>query len=148
MYKMIATAAVAATLAFSANSAEIYKDYTLSKEVSDVTFIKVNPGKFNDYLDGLRQTWLPGCEIGKKLGTVVSCSIWASETMRNGDFNVILVVTSPSGATSDPNEEMYNKFMAEMRAKLAQDEQQKIVEGYSEMRSFFGEQSFRQVKFK
>jgi hypothetical protein len=148
MYKTIAAAAVAATLAFSANAADIYKDYTLSKEVSNVTFVKVNPGKFNDYLDGLRQTWLPGCEIGKKLGTIVSCSIWASETMRNQDFNMILVMTRASGAVSDPDEAMYNKFMAEMRAKLAEDKQNKIVEGYSEMRSFFGEQDFRQVKFK
>jgi len=148
MYKAIAAATVAATLAFSANAAELFKDYTLSKEVSNVTFIKVNPGKFGDYLDGLRQTWLPGCELGKKLGTVVSCSIWASETMRNHDFNLILVITSPSAAVSDPNEELYNKFMTEMRAKLEEDKQNKIVEGYAEMRSFFGEQNFRQVKFK
>jgi hypothetical protein len=148
MYKTIAAATVAATLAVSANAAEQFKDYTISKEVSNVTFVKVNPGKFDDYLEGLRQTWLSGCEIGKKLGTVVSCSIWASETMRNQDFNMILVMTFPSGANSDPNEEMNNKFMEEMRAKLAEDKRDKIVEGYAEMRSFFGEQNFRQVKFK
>jgi hypothetical protein len=68
--------------------------------------------------------------------------------MRNPDFNMILVMTRASGAASDPDEAMYNKFMADMRAKLAEDKQNKIVEGYSEMRSFFGEQDFRQVQFK
>jgi hypothetical protein len=148
MHKFVAAAAMAGIFAMSANAAEVYKDYTLSKEVSNVTFVKVNPSKFDDYLDGLKQTWLPGCEIGKKLGTVVSCSIWASETMRNHDFNLILVWTTPSGATSDPDEARYTKFMAEMRAKLAQDKEDKIVEGYEELRSFFGEQNFRQVIMK
>ena len=148
MRRLIAAAAVAAVFTVSANAAEIFKDYTLSKEVLNVTFINVKPNKFDDYLDGLRQTWLPSCEIGKKMGTVVRCGIYGSTTSANRDFNLILVVVAPSAAVSDPDEARYNQFMAEMRAKLAEDKQDQIVEGYSEMRSFFGEQDFREITFK
>ena len=148
MRKLVAAATLAALFTVSANAAEIYKDYTVGKEVLNVTFINVKPNRFDDYLDGLRQTWLPGCEIGKKMGTVVRCGIYSSTTSANRDFNLILVMVTPSAAVGDPDEARYNQFMAEMRAKLAQDKQDKIVEGYDEMRSFFGEQDFREITFK
>ena len=148
MRKLIAAATLAAVFTVSANAAEIYKDYTVGKEVLNVTFINVKPNRFDDYLDGLRQTWLSGCEIGQKMGTVVRCGIYSSTTSANRDFNLILVMVTPSAAVADPDEARYNQFMAEMRAKLAQDKQDKIVEGYDEMRSFFGEQDFREITFK
>ena len=150
MRRTIATLVAASAIVFSASTpaAEIYKDYVPSKEVLNVTFINVKPNKFDDYLDGLRQTWLPSCEIGKKMGTISDCGIYSSTTAANRDFNLILVIKSPSAAMSDPDEARYNKFMAEWRAQLAKDKQDKLVEGYSEMRSFFGEQDFRQITFK
>lgn len=148
MRKFVAAATLATLFTVSANAAEIYKDYTVGKEVLNVTFINVKPNRFDDYLDGLRQTWLPGCEIGKKMGTVVRCGIYSSTTSANRDFNLILVMVTPSAAVADPDEARYNQFMTEMRAKLAQDKQDKIVEGYDEMRSFFGEQDFREITFK
>lgn len=150
MRKIVTAAAVAAVFALSslsAQAAEQWKDYTLSKELSDVTFIKVKPNRMDDYLGGLKQTWWNSCEVGKKLGTIKGCWVYRSETA-DQDFNLVLVMVYPSAATTDPNEEQYNKFMAEVRAKLAQDKQDKIVEGYSEMRSFYGEKYMREVTFK
>lgn len=149
MQKFVAAAATAA-LAFSvsAQSAEIYKDYEPSTEVWNVTFVKVKPNRFEDYLDGLRQTWWGSCEIQKKLGTVSDCAIYASQTFTNRDFNLMLVIKTPNAAVSDPDKGRYDAFMAEMRKKLADDKQDAIVEGYEEMRSFFGEQDFRKITFK
>jgi hypothetical protein len=148
MYKSIAVAAVAATFALPAQAFDVWKDYTVSKEVLNVTFVKVKPNRIDDYLAGLKQTWMSGCEIGKKMGNLKDCGIFVSETASNRDFNVILVMKRSSAGVTDPDEAMYNKFMAEMRAKLAEDKQDQIVEGYEEIRSFFGEQDFRQVTFK
>ena len=138
MKRSIATLVAASAIAFAttAPAAEVFKDYVPSKEVYNVTFIKVKPNRFDDYLDGLRQTWWNSCEVGKKLGQVVDCAIFASTTFANRDFNLILVVKSPSAATSDPDQEQYNKFITEWRKQLAEDKQDQIVEGYSEMRSF------------
>ncbi len=144
----IAASAAALTLAVNAQAYEIYTDYTASKEVWDVTMINVNPNRIDDYLEGLEQTWQTGCDIGKKLGTVLECGIYVSDTAANRDFNVILVMKYPSGATLDPDAELFKKFQAEMRAKLAEDKQDKLVEGYEQMRTFFGEQAFRKIEFK
>jgi hypothetical protein len=144
----LAASAAAMVLATSAQAYEIYTDYTPSKEVWDVTMVNVNPNRIDDYLEGLEQTWQSGCDIGKKQGTVLDCAIYVSDTAANRDFNVILVTKYPSAATLDPDAELFKKFQAEMRAKLAEDKQDKLVAGYEQMRTFFGEQAFRKIEFK
>lgn len=64
----IAAAAAATAFAFTAPSyaAEVYKDYVPSKDVYDVTFVHVNPNRFDEYLDGLKQTWWGSCQAQKK----------------------------------------------------------------------------------
>jgi len=144
----IAASAAALTLAINAQAFEVYTDYTFSKEFWNVTMVKVNPNRIDDYLEGLKQTWAPGCEIGKKNGTVLDCFVYLSDTAANRDFNMMLVMKFPSGASSDPNAEQFKKLQAEMRARLAQEKQDKLVEGYEELRTFWGEQNFRRIDFK
>ncbi|MGH8197915.1 MAG: hypothetical protein ACRETI_07070 [Steroidobacteraceae bacterium] len=148
--KCFSIAASAAALAFAANAQayEVYTDYAPSKEVWNVTMVNVNPNRIDDYLEGLEQTWWSGCEIGKKLGTVVECGIYMSETAANRDFNLLLVTKFPDAASGDPNPEMFKKFQTEMRAQLEEAKQDKLVEGYEELRTFFGEQNFRRIEFK
>lgn len=144
----IAAAAAALTLATSAMAFEAYTDYTPSKEVWNVTMVKVNPNRIDDYLEGLKQTWAPGCEIGKKHGVVVDCFVYLSETTANRDFNMMLVMKLPSGAVSDPDAALFKQIQAETRAQLEEAKQDKIVSGYEEMRSFWGEMNFRRIEFK
>lgn len=142
------TAVAAMTLATSAMAFEAYTDYTPSKEVWNVTMVKVNPNRINDYLEGLKQTWVPGCEIGKKHGVVVDCFVYLSENAANRDFNMLLVMKLPNAAVSDPDAAMFKQIQAETRAQLEQAQQDKIVAGYEEIRSFWGEMSFRRIEFK
>ena len=148
--RKLAIAASAAAFAFSTHSQayEVYTDYVPSKEVWNVTMVKVNPNRIDDYLEGLEQTWLSGCEISKKQGTVLDCMAYLSDTAANGDFNMMLVTKVPSGAVSDPNAEQFKEFQAAMRAQLEEAKQDKLVEGYEQMRKFFGQQTFRKIEFK
>ncbi|MGQ0383542.1 MAG: hypothetical protein ACT4UP_02475 [Gammaproteobacteria bacterium] len=150
MKKKMISAAVAAMLAggVAAQAFEVYTDYTPTKEVWNVTMIKVNPNRVDDYLEGLKQTWQSGCEIGKKMGTVLDCGIYLSETTANRDFNMMLVMKFPSAASGDPNPEQFKQFQAEMRKQLEEQKQDQLVQGYEEFRTFFGEQSFRRIDFK
>jgi invasion protein IalB len=145
-----AAAAAATAFAFAAPSysAEVFKDYVPSKEVYEVTFVHVNPNRLPDYLDGLKQTWWSACQAQKKTGTALDCAIYASTTMANRDFNVIIVIKRPSAAMTDPDEARYHAMMADLRKQLAEDKEKKLVEGYNEMRTFFGQQDFRQITFK
>lgn len=144
----IAASAAALALAVNAQAFEVYTDYTPSKEVWNVTMIKVNPNRIDDYLEGLKQTWQSGCDISKKQGTVLDCFAYVSETAANSDFNMMLVMKFPSAASLDPNAEQFKAFQAAMRAQLEEAKQDKLVEGYEDMRTFFGEQNFRRIEFK
>jgi hypothetical protein len=148
--KRLLIAASAAGLAFSSVSQafEVFTDYTPSTEIWNVTMVKVNPNRIDDYLEGLKQTWITGCEAGKKHGTVVDCYAYLSDTAANSDFNMLLVVKFPNAASQDPNPERYKAFMADLRAMIAEDKQNQLVEGYEELRTFHGEQNFRRINFK
>jgi hypothetical protein len=149
MRKTALAAAAAACIGLSANASafEAWKDYTPSTEVYTVSFVQVVPNRIDDYLEGLKQTWMGGCEAGIKLGITKDCRIYVSTTPRNRDFNVMLVMEAPNAAASDPSRKRYEAMEAEMRARLDQAKEDKIVEGYQQMRSFFGEQDFRRITF-
>jgi hypothetical protein len=149
MRKMTMLAALAVFgLSATAQSAEIYKDYVPSKAVWNVTMVKVVPNRIDDYLGGLKQSWVDGCAISKKQGVIEDCSIYVSETSAGGDFNVMLVQKFVSGEMMEPNEARYNAFMAEFRKGLEKAKQDELVKGYEEFRSFFGEMNFRRVEWK
>jgi hypothetical protein len=149
MRKMMMLAAAAALgLAGNANATEIFKDYVPSKAVWNVTMVKVNPNHVDDYLGGLRQSWMNGCAAGKKAGTLEDCFIYVSETTAAGPFNVMLVQKFTSAAMMEPNEESYNKVMAEVRKNLAEAKEKELVKGYDEYRTFFGEMNFRRIEWK
>jgi hypothetical protein len=149
MQKTLMLAALAALgLAGNANATEIFKDYVPSKAVWNVTMVKVNPNRVDDYLGGLRQSWINSCTAGKKVGTIEECSIFVSETTAAGPFNLMLVQKFTSAAMMEPNEESYNKVMAEVRKTLAEAKEKELVQGYEEFRTFFGEMNFRRIEWK
>ncbi len=145
---LVAASAAGSVFASGAQAFEVFTDYTPSSEVWNVTFVRVNPNRIDDYLEGLKQTWQTGCDVGKQQGTVLDCHVYLSETAANRDFNLILVIKAPNAAAQDPNAERYKAFMTALRTKIAEDKQDSLVEGYEELRTFFGEQNFRRIDFK
>lgn len=148
MRKLILAAMTAAFAIATPAGAEIFKDYAPSKEVWNVAFVHVKPSKLDEYLLGLRKTWISGCDEQKKVGSAIDCSIFVSETMQNRDFNVMLVIKQPGAGVNDPDQARYEKVQAALKAKLAEDQRDKIVENYDLIRTFFGEQDFRRVEWK
>ncbi len=141
-------AALAACGLVTSAQAEIWKDYAPSKAVWNVTFVKVKPNKIDDYLLGLKQSWITGCEVSKKMGVLEDCYVYVSESASGGPFNVMLVQKMPNGTVREPDEARYRKYMEEYRKSLADAKQKELVESYEEMRSFFGEADFRRVEWK
>ena len=130
-----------------AHSFELFKDYSLSKEIYNVTFVKVNPNRINDYLEGLQQTWKTSCDVQKELKTVTSCNIYVNTLNAQSPWNVMLVVITPSAAVSDPDKARYDEFVAKWQAKLAEDKRNKLVTGYEDFREFVNEANVRRVDF-
>jgi hypothetical protein len=85
-----------------------WKDYDVSDAVWSVTTVKVHSNMGDAYLEGLRETWIPGNEISKELGQIEDWWIYRSDLQESGDFNLLLVVKFADTAALAPNKANYD----------------------------------------
>ena len=97
-------------------TAEPFVDYDYSEQVTEMTVITVKPNLIDDYLMGIKRTWVDSCEIQKELGHIVGCSVYTAETAGT-DPNVFLTITYENLAAMGPNKERYEEFVTAWRKK-------------------------------
>ena len=124
-----------------------YTDYEPSQEVTHITTIRVHANMIDDYLEGIRMTWVESNEVAKKLGHIKGYSVWVSELPNSGDFNVVLVVDFASGADMEPSKARYEAFMKAWGEANEQKVREKVKD-YPSMRDITGEYVLRQISFK
>ena len=127
--------------------AEPFVDYDYSEQVTEMTVITVKPNLIDDYLMGIKRTWVDSCEIQKELGHIVGCSVYTAETAGT-DPNVFLTITYENLAAMGPNKERYQEFMTAWRKKISESDQQEIAGGYGDMREIVDLVVLRKVNFK
>ena len=86
-----------------------WTDYEVSDAVWSVTTVKVDSNMGDAYLEGLRETWVPGNKISKELGQIEDWWIYRSDLQSSGDFNLLLVVKFADTAALAPNKEELRK---------------------------------------
>ena len=84
--------------------AEIWVDYEPAEQVTEMTVVKVKPNMLDDYLMGIKSTWVDSCEIQKELGHIVSCAVYTASTAGT-DPNVFLTITYENLAAMGPDKE-------------------------------------------
>lgn len=146
--KFIAIALATCGLSATTGAAEMWKDFAPSKGIWNVTMVMVDPNHIDDYLGGLKQTWMSGCAAGKKTGTLEDCYIYVSENAAAGPFNVMLVQKFTDAAMREDSAEKYNAVMTELRKSIAEAREKELVKGYEEYRKFVGEADFRRIEYK
>ena len=127
-------------------TAEPFVDYDYSEQVTEMTVITVKPNLIDDYLMGIKRTWVDSCEIQKELGHIVGCSVYTAETAGT-DPNVFLTITYENLAAMGPNKERYEEFMTAWRKKISESDQQEIAGGYGDMREIVDLVVLRKVNF-
>ena len=127
--------------------AEPFVDYDYSEQVTEMTVITVKPNLIDDYLMGIKRTWVDSCEIQKELGHIVGCSVYTAETAGT-DPNVFLTITYENLAAMGPNKERYQEFVTAWRKKISESDQQEIAGGYGDMREIVDLVVLRKVNFK
>lgn len=127
---------------------EPFTDYEASDEVYLVTTIKVDSTMEDAYLEGLKQTWIPGQEAAKKLGHINDYAIYRSQFSESGDFNLILVVTLDSAADLQPSKDRYNAMMEEFGKQRAEAATEFAQENYPAMREITGDYMMRRLTIK
>lgn len=149
---MIARSIAAGALALGMTTAahaqlEPFTDYDIDQRVSQVTLVKVNNNMIDDYLEGLRATWVAANELAKELGHIEDYAIYASDLPASGDFNLMLVVTFKTTADLAPSKAKYDAFMAR-QGESRVDENREISKNYPSMRSIAGEYQVRKITIK
>ena len=128
-------------------TAEPFVDYDYSEQVTEMTVITVKPNLIDDYLMGIKRTWVDSCEVQKELGHIVGCSVYTAETAGT-DPNVFLTITYENLAAMGPNKERYQEFVTAWRKKISESDQQEIAGGYGDMREIVDLVVLRKVNFK
>ena len=128
-------------------SAEPWVDYELSEEVIEMTVVTVKPGMKDDYLMGIKRTWVDACNIQKELGHILGCGVYTANTAGT-DPNVFLTIRYENLAAMGPNKQKYNEFTEAWRKKISESEQENIAGGYDDMRKIVDLVVLQEVTFK
>ena len=144
-------AACAALLLLAATARadlEPWKDYTVSDQVWAVTTVKVDANMGDAYLEGLKNTWVTGMEVSKKLGQVEDYFIYRSDLPQSGDFNLLLVVRFANTEAMAPSQARYEAFMKEFGEEQSDRTTEYAQKNYPGMREITGQYNFRRIDLK
>jgi hypothetical protein len=124
-----------------------FTDYDISDELWNITMIQVDPNMGDDYLEGLRDTWVAANKVAKELGQIEDFHIFRSQLPQSGDANLFLVVKFPNSDSLDPNKEEYDKFMKAW-GDANESKTREITKNYPAMRKITGEYLTREITIK
>ena len=124
-----------------------FTDYDISDELWNITMIQVDPNMGDDYLEGLRDTWVAANKVAMELGQIEDFMIFRSQLPQSGDANLFLVVKYPNSDSLDPNREEYDKFMKAW-GDANQSKTREITKNYPAMRKITGEYLTRKITVK
>jgi hypothetical protein len=143
--KTISTALAAATLlavGASAVRAEPWTDWKPTKEVVHRTYVRVEPGRLDDYLTAIRKTWVPGAEMLKKRGVITRWEVQFREDQVGPGPNVVLVEWYPSRAKMDPDEALDRDLLAQSRSITPKDQVPALEAERGKYRTITGEDTW------
>ena len=147
-FKLIMTALLLTFLSQSVMAQlNAFTDYDISKELWNVTMVKVKPNMSDDYLEGLRDTWIASNKVAKELGQIEDFHIFQSQVGASGDANLLLVIKFADSSQLEPNKGEYDKFMKAW-GDANQDKTREITKNYPAMREITGEYLVREITVK
>jgi hypothetical protein len=147
MKTTVSMLAVGACLSWAmAAGAEPYVDYTPLKGVTHVQTIKVDPNHIDDYITGLKKSWVPGEEIAKKHGVIDYYQLMVKLNGGAG-ANVVLIEHYPSIAALDPDQARDQAMEKEGQAIISKDQSTALTNGFDKYREFISDDYYQAVEF-
>src|SRR5215472_15543214 len=134
----------ASVLSLDARAQETEGAYT-DGPVTQVTYIKVEYGRFAEYVDWLNSTWKPTMEAMKKAGLIIDYKVFRAFPKSPDQPNVIIMTTYKNMAALDKR----NELEAVAKETIGSTEvQNKARVGRSEYRKVLGTELIREVILK
>ena len=147
MKKLLAFGLAVALSAPAAAQLKPYTDYTVSDSVSNVSTIKVKENMIEDYLQGIRSTWVASNEVAKRLGQMKDYHVYVSDLPSSGEFNVMLVANFANTSDLAPNKARYDAFMKAWGTQNEAATRTTTTTVYPNLREITGEYLLREVTF-
>jgi hypothetical protein len=142
----LALALAAATLSTPAAAQfREYEDYTFSDSMIEMTTVRVDPGRFETYLEGLNGTWVAANDVAKELGHITNYGIYVNQAPASGSFHILLVIEFP-GENMQPSRQRYDQFMAAWGQANIDSSNQTVIDLYNEIREIQGVYLVREVE--
>ena len=113
--------------------------------VTAVTYLKIEYGHFDEYVEWLNSTWKPLNEAKKKAGVIIDYKVFAARPKTPEEPNVIFMITYPNMASFDRRVEE-DKFAVKMIGS-AKDQDKARVER-STYRKNLGSELIREIILK
>ena len=137
--------AAAALLAFGTAASAQSSSYTPTS-VWNFTYVQIEPGQFENYLDFLDKEYKKTNDFGIKEGYILSYHVLQVNNARNGEPDLILAVESKDYLTNAQQldiQKKYEAFMAKDNRKLTSESGERKV-----MRKFIGNMELQELKLK
>jgi hypothetical protein len=110
--------------------------------VTAVTYLKIDYGRFDDYVEWLTATWKPTMEAKKKAGLILDYKVFSARSKSPGEPNVLFMITYPNMAGLDRGAE--EEAVSEKVIGSAE-VQNKARVGRSEYRTVLGSELLREI---
>ena len=102
--------------------------------VTEVDYIQVEYGHFEEYIDWLNSTWKPTMEATKKAGLIIDYKVFSATPKSPGQPNIFLMITYKNMAALDKGveqEEVAKKVIGstefQNKARVARSEYRKVL---------------------
>jgi hypothetical protein len=142
--------ALAASVAFAAAPvafADEWVDYAPSKEPWEVTTVKVEAGKLDDYLISLKKSYVPGLEFEKTAGDVLEYHILVNSNRNAAGATIVFLVKYKDWSARAPNKDRDMKEDAEFRKTFSKSDEEKLGEDRSKFRTFLDQGTYGDITF-
>ena len=102
--------------------------------VTAVTYLKVEYGRFDEYVEWLNSTWKPTMEAKKKAGLIIDYKVFSARPKTPDEPNVLLMITYPNMAGLDRGaeeeavaEKVIGSADTQNKARVARGEYRKVL---------------------
>ena len=123
---------------------EIYENWEPAEAVTQLTFVKVEQGQEETYVEGLKSTWVAANKIQQEQGVITSFSIYM--VPYKDDYNMVLRITFPSAEMLEPNKERYMNFLEAYGKANIDQGNETVLKIYNEIREIQSVALLREVK--
>jgi len=127
--------------------ADQWVDYAPAKEPWQVTTVKVEAGKLDDYLISLKKSYVEQLERQKKNGDVVEYHILVNNNANAAGATIVFLTKFKDWSGIAPNKERDLKEQEEFRKTISKTDEQKLGEDRSKYRTFLDDGTYADLTY-